>query len=142
MHRSKKIMEIHLKFDKDVDVNEVGTITVQVKNINGKKVAKVWLQEEHATPVPLTGTLFQKLIQYPQPERLLKRLHELIDGENGAAVGSVLLKCMQEKWLSRKPTQTEFCSEFSLKGTWSAIHNYMDENNGNAWAKAERVVIF
>ena len=88
------------------------------------------------------GNLFRALVLHPEPERLVERLHELIDGRSGASVGSVLFKCMQEKWLSRKPTQTEFCSEFSLKGTWSAIHNYMDENNGNAWAKAERVVIF
>ena len=142
MHRSKKIMEIHLKFDKDVDVNEVGTITVQVKNINGKKVAKVWLQEEHATPVPLTGTLFQKLIQYPQPERLLKRLHELIDGENGAAVGSVLLKCMQLGYLKKTPTQAEYVSEFQLIGTWSAIHNYMDNNSWKALSRANKVIIF
>ena len=88
------------------------------------------------------GSLFRALVLHPEPERLLQRLHELIDGRCGAAVGSVLFKCTQEGWLSRKPTQTEFCSEFTLRGTWSAIHNYMDEHNGNAWAKAERVVIF
>lgn len=48
--------------------------------------------------------LFRKLIQYPEPERLLERLHELIDGENGAAVGSVLLKCMQLGYLKKTPT--------------------------------------
>lgn len=84
-------------------------------------------------------TLFRGLIQHPEPERLLQRLHDLIDGRSGAAVGSVLFKCMQEGWLSRKPTQAEFCSEFRLRGSWTAIHNYMDESNGNAWTKLQGV---
>ena len=86
--------------------------------------------------------LFRKLIQYPKPERLLERLHELIDGENGAAVGSVLLKCMQLGYLKKTPTQAEYVSEFQLIGTWSAIHNYMDDNSWKALSRANKVIIF
>ena len=86
--------------------------------------------------------LFRKLIQYPEPERLLERLHELIDGENVAAVGSVLLKCMQLGYLKKSPTQAEYVSEFQLIGTWSAIHNYMDDNSWKALSRANKVIIF
>lgn len=85
---------------------------------------------------------FRQLIQHPEPERLLQRLHLLIDGRGGATVGSVLLKCKQENYLMANPTQAQFCSEFQLVGSWSAIHNYMDENNLNALEKANRIVIF
>ena len=85
---------------------------------------------------------FRHLIQYPEPERLLQRLHALIDGRRGAAVGCVLLKCVQLNYLVKNPTQAEFCSEFQLTGSWQSIHKYMDENNLNALAKANRGVIF
>lgn len=95
-------------------------------------------QKVIATP----SASFRNLVQHPEPERLMRRLHQLIDGRSGAAVGSVLMKCIQENWLSRNPTRAEFCGEFALAGTWSAIHNYLDENNENALAKANKVVIF
>ena len=136
-------MEITLKIDNNVDVNELGTITVRVMNVNGTHVAKVWLDDESGhTGQPTSSPEFRKLVQHPDPERLIKRPHELIDGRKGAAVGSVLFKCLQENWLIRKPTETEFRSEFQLIGTWSAIHNYMDENNANAWDRANRIVVF
>lgn len=72
----------------------------------------------------------------------MRRLHDLIDGRHGAAVGCVLLKCVQLNYLMRNPTQAEFCAEFQLTGSWQSVHKYMDENNLNALAKANRVVIF
>ena len=85
---------------------------------------------------------FRNLVQYPDPDRLIQRLHDLIDGRNGAAVGCVLLRCVQDNLLTRNPTQAEFCSEFQLTGSWQSIHKYMDDNNLNALSKANRVVIF
>ena len=135
-------MNLIFKFDSNVDVNEVGTITVQVKNVNGKKVAEVWLQEEHPSPTSPPPTLFRQIVQHPDPERLMKRLHELIDGHGGAAVGSVLLKCMQLGYLKKSPSQAEFRSEFQLIGTWGAIHNYMDENSLKALSRANKIIFF
>lgn len=85
---------------------------------------------------------FRHLIQHPNPDKLLKRLHTLIDGRGGADVGCVLMKCIQENYLLRNPTRAEFCAEFQLRGTWSAIHNYLDDNNENALARANKTVIF
>ena len=85
---------------------------------------------------------FRHLIQHPEPDRLMQRLHKLIDGSRGADVGCVLLRCVQENYLIRNPTRAEFCSEFRLVGSWGAIHNYMDENSENALLRANKVVIF
>lgn len=130
-------MEIVFKFDPCVDVNEVSTITVQVSNVKGVNTAKVWM-----TRKPERDTYFRQLVQHPEPDKLMQRLHDLIDGRKGAAVGSVLLKCVQQNFLRKTPTQAEFCSEFQLTGSWSAIHNYMDENNEKALARANAIIIF
>ena len=85
---------------------------------------------------------FRHLVQYPEPDRLMRRLHELIDGRNGADVGCVLMRCVQENYLMRNPTQAEFCAEFQLIGSWQSIYKYMNEDCLNALSKANRVVIF
>ena len=89
------------------------------------------------------GKSFRDIIQYPDKDKLLERLHELIDGKGGADVGAVLLNAYSIKpYLTGKPTQAEFKSEFELRGTWQAISNYMNENSEKALAKANRIVIF
>lgn len=86
---------------------------------------------------------FDDCIQYGDKEKLKKRLHELIDGKSGADVGSVLFRAKYvEGYLSRWPTQAEFKQEFELIGTWSAIHNYFDENSAKAHDRAANVIIF
>lgn len=130
-------MNLIFKFDSNVDVRKVGTITVQVMNIQGVNTVKVWLTGETEK-----DTYFRQLVQHPESDRLMQRLHDLIDGRKGAAVGSVLLKCVQLNYLSKAPTQAEFCSEFQLTGTWSAIHNYMDTNSIKALARANAIIIF
>lgn len=84
---------------------------------------------------------FADIIQYHDKEKLLKRLHFLIDGKGGADVGAVLLKAQQDGLLTRIPRQSEYKSEFDLLGGWSAIHNYMDDNNQNALDKANKIII-
>ena len=106
-------------------------------NIQGVNTVKVWLTGETEK-----DTYFRQLVQHPESDRLMQRLHDLIDGRKGAAVGSVLLKCVQLNYLSKAPTQAEFCSEFQLTGTWSAIHNYMDTNSIKALARANAIIIF
>lgn len=85
---------------------------------------------------------FRSIIQYSKPERLMERLHQLIDGNQGATVGSILLKCKLDGYFIINPTKSQFTSEFELIGSWSAIHNYMDENNLNALDRANKIVIF
>ena len=85
---------------------------------------------------------FRHLILHKEPEKLLERLHQLIDGKSGAEVGAVLLRAQQKGYLSKVPTQAEFESEFTLNGGWNAIHNYMNDNNQKALAKANKIIIF
>lgn len=85
---------------------------------------------------------FASIIQYADKAKLLARLHDLIDGNRGAAVGAVLMQCKNKGYITGNPTQAQFTSEFELKGTWKAIHNYLDDNNQTALDKANRIVIF
>lgn len=85
---------------------------------------------------------FTNIIQYSDKNKILKRLHQLIDGHKGADVGATLLKAQLDGYLTRIPTQSEFKSEFNLIGGWSAVHNYMSDNNQNALEKANRIIIF
>lgn len=84
---------------------------------------------------------FASIIQYPNKESVLERLHGLIDGKSGADVGAVLLKARIDGYLTRNPTQAEFTSEFELIGTWSSIANYMSDNNANALDRANKILI-
>ena len=93
-------------------------------------------KKRHATPK------FHHLILHPEPKKLLRRLHQLIDGKSGAAVGAVLLHAQLKGYLSKVPTRAQFESEFTLNGGWNAIQNYMNDNNEKAWFKANKIIIF
>ena len=93
-------------------------------------------KKKHSVPI------FLHLILHPEPKKLLKRLHQLIDEKRGAEVGAVLMRAQQKGYLSKVPTQAEFRSEFALVGKWNAIHNYMNDNNEKALAKANKIIIF
>lgn len=85
---------------------------------------------------------FRSIIQYEDKNILIARLHKLIDGKGGADVGAVLLNARQNNYIIRNPTREEFKSEFELIGSWSAISNYMSDDNANALDRANRIVIF
>lgn len=85
---------------------------------------------------------FHHLIIHPEPQKLLTRLHQLIDGQSGAAVGAVLLRAQQMGYLSRVPTKVEYESEFKLIKSWNAIQNYTCNNRQSALAKANTIIIF
>lgn len=85
---------------------------------------------------------FANIIQYEDREKFLKRLHVLIDGRSGADVGCVILRALQENYIMRLPTRKEFESEFKIIGSWTAIHNYMDNNSDKALDRANRIVFF
>ena len=93
-------------------------------------------KKKHSVPI------FLHLILHPEPKKLLRRLHQLIDGKSGAEVGAVLMRAQQKGYLIKVPTQAEFRSEFALVGKWNAIHNYMNDNNEKALAKANKIIIF
>lgn len=93
-------------------------------------------KKKHSVPI------FLHLILHPEPKKLLKRLHQLIDGKSGAEVGAVLMRAQQKGYLIKVPTQAEFESAFTLIGGWNAIHNYMNDNNEKALAKANKIIIF
>lgn len=100
------------------------------------------MDNQHAGTQERSRSAFMDIIQHKDPEALLERLHQLIDGKRGADVGCVLFHCILKGFLTRRPTQKEFKSEFTLLGAWSAIHNYMDENNENALDRANKIVVF
>lgn len=96
---------------------------------------------KHLNEKNIRKNCFRDIIQYEDKEKLLKRLHTLIDGKGGADAGSVLLSARLSNYLTRNPTQAEFKSEFELIGSWSAISNYMNDNNQNALDRANRIII-
>ena len=98
--------------------------------------------EPGARPRRAKETSFRHIVVYFDAEALMQRLHQLIDGRRGADVGCVLLRCIMDGYISRRPTQKEFVSEFELIGGWRAIHNYMDDNNMNALVRANKIIIF
>lgn len=84
---------------------------------------------------------FADLIQYEDKEKLLKRLHHLIDGHSGAEVGAVLLRAYSiDHYLTRCPTRAEYESEFELIGGWDAIRNFISRNNSKS-SRANDVII-
>ena len=132
-------------------------IALATNSIDEEKKAKlrealtqVEEQIEHQQQIPATAMrttktrdkTFSDLIQYQDKDALLKRLHFLIDGKSGADVGAVLLKAQQQGYLTECPTKAEYESEFSLVGSWQAIHNYMNPGNSNALVKANKIIIF
>lgn len=87
---------------------------------------------------------FKDIIQYPDKDNLLERLHFLIDGKKGKSIGIVLVRAKYiDHFLIRYPTKDEFESVFKYQGTWNAISNYFyKEEDNNVLADASNIVIF
>lgn len=85
---------------------------------------------------------FSKLIQHTDKPKVLKRLHELIDGKSGMLVGAVLKKAANDKILIRTPKEKEYKSEFELKGTWRSISNYFDDSKQKVKEAVNNIIIF
>ena len=86
---------------------------------------------------------FRDCIQYNDPDKLIQRLHQLIDGKSGADVGCVIMKAMQDCYLSRMPKKKEFFSEFGARTDkeWKAILKYMNLSSDNAQVRAANIII-
>lgn len=85
---------------------------------------------------------FESIIQSADKEKLLKRLHYLIDNKGGAEAGAVMLKAFIDGHLTQTPTREMYESEFTLIGTWQGVHNYMSDNSAKALDKANKIIIF
>lgn len=85
---------------------------------------------------------FSDIIQYHDKKELLERLHFLIDGRGGAAVGAVIQKAKMDGYLTRYPYEGDFRQEFEVKGSWNAISNYFNEDDNKCLAKSADVIIF
>ncbi len=134
-------LEAH--FDKDMTMQVVDTKSMADEDSFKRREALIKEKvKNEQVPNISENRIFHTIIQHEEPEKLIKRLHQLIDGRKGADVGCVLLKCFQDGHLTRKPTQKEFESEFTLIGGWKAIHNYMSDNNENALDRANKIIIF
>ena len=140
---------IHNDHHKEMTINVSGKtdITALMKAFMADDAEDIVEAEEvkdktQAVQYPEVKCSFYDIIQYENPTALVERLHQLIDGRSGADVGCVLLKCWQDGYLTRRPKQKEFESEFTLIGGWKAIHNYMNDNNPNALDRANQIIIF
>ena len=119
----------------DPNINNLLKAKLKLFNQNVKHLQEME-KKKHSTPI------FLHLILHPEPKKLLRRLHQLIDGKSGAAVGAVLLHAQLKGYLSEVPTQAQFESEFTLNGSWNAIHNYFNDNEPKVMAKANKIIIF
>ena len=128
-------MTVNEQSGEDPNINNLLKAKLKLFSQNVKHLQEME-KKKHSTPK------FLHLILHPEPKKLLRRLHRLINGKSGAEVGAVLLRAQQKGYLSKVPTQAEFESEFTLNGGWNAIHNYMNDNNQKALAKANKIIIF
>ena len=145
--KTAQIGKYFFKHRKNVDAKQRMALFEFIKMIElieeeKKKNTEIIFNKKKTPPKTASGNLFHAIVQYKQPEQLLEKLHQLIDERKGADVGSVLLKCLQDGYITRRPTQKEFESEFVLKGSWTSIHNYMNDNNENALDRANKIIIF
>lgn len=84
------------------------------------------------------GATFDSLIQYPDPDKLKKRLHVLIDKCGTAKrVGVIILKAFSDKLITDLPNQVQFESEFPTKHKWNSVRSGFREDKA-----AEQIVIF
>lgn len=99
-----------------------------------KRAIKTALKDKQQT--------FKSIIQSDDKEKLLERLHYLIDNKGGAEAGAVILKAFIDGHLTQTPTRGMYESEFTLIGTWQGVHNYMSDNSAKALDKANKIIIF
>lgn len=94
------------------------------------------LKEKKNTPSPYSleiipnlkeeekeDTSFRSLIQYEDKDRLLERLHFLIDPnpQKGSLIAAIIQKAYIDKYILELPNEATFRSEFKLDCTWEAV---------------------
>lgn len=74
------------------------------------------------------GQSFLDILQCPKVERqrVVSRLHELLDGKGGMQVALVLAAAKYKyHYLLAIPREKQYVAEFNLKGTWRAVTSYL-----------------
>lgn len=68
-------------------------------------------------------TSFRNLIQYEDKDRLLERLHFLIDPipQKGSLIAAIIQKAHIDGYILELPNEATFKSEFKLECTWEAV---------------------
>lgn len=61
-------------------------------------------------------------------DELIKRLHYRIDNKRGKFVALYLLKALELKIISERPTENVFVTEFTTCGKWHSISTYLNPN--------------
>lgn len=129
------------KWEKDFSrlIYDVEMFIIEYCQQEGKNTKKTRTQKKDK------NTDFRNCIQCKDKEKLIERLHELIDGKQGCDVGYVLLKCRIDGLITRNPKEEEMKSEFPSVNYNSSVKNYLTEDslsdNGKV-ARAGQIVIF
>ena len=64
-----------------------------------------------------------------EKEKVMARLHELLDGKGGKQVALVLMAAKaKDSLLIDMPTEKQYTTEFSLSGTWRAVSDYIKKH--------------
>ena len=96
-----------------------------------------------------TEPSFCGIVQHTDKEKVINRLHYLIDGKTGSEVGAILLRAKLDGLLIRVPTKAEFEGEFGklvddenskARSKWEAIRKYMDSENETALNKCSTIM--
>lgn len=124
------------------NVDGYNTFVIDESNI---ELMQDWAQKQQVSKPAgeKKVTTFRDIIQYQDKEKLLERLHCLIDGKGGKDVGVVLVRAKYiDNYLTRYPYKKEFESEFKFVGSWSGISNYFyKESDNGVSASASSIVI-
>lgn len=88
-------------------------------------------KQEKIDPMPQSAKSTKSIydiIQCEDKEGLVKRLHTLIDGKRGKDIAVVFILAKTEGLITRFPTKMMLTSEFNIRGSWTAIAKYMNED--------------
>lgn len=85
---------------------------------------------------------FSEILQCPKEERqrVISRLHELLDGKGGMQVALVLAAAKYKyHYLIAFPTERQYTSEFDLNGTWRAVTSYISAHTKSTGEFTENI---
>lgn len=122
----KKIRDKPLSTIQDADTEDRQSLKEQNTAMNSQTIRQLNTKQKRKINEDFKG-----LILYNDKEKLLNRLHKLIDGNGGKRVGLVLNRAYYDKLISSIPTQGEFKSEFRLYGSWQAIYKYTHNHDND-----------
>lgn len=91
----------------------------KLKDRNSKHEQIISSQKEEAKET----TSFRNLIQYEDKDKLLERLHFLIDPipQKGSLIAAIIQKAHIDGYILELPNEATFKSEFKLECTWEAV---------------------